>query len=72
LEQFCLSFFRADIGVEKDSALSPILSILYIALIFHIFEKKSKKFLSPITVSLFSFVDDSLFFTLKNSVEDTI
>jgi len=72
LEQFCLSFFRADIGVEKGLALSFILSALYIALIFHIFEKRSKKFLSPITVSFLSFVDDSLFFTLKNSVEDTI
>ena len=38
---------------------SPILSILYLSLIFHIFEKRSNSL--KILVSFFSFVDDSLF-----------
>jgi len=35
-------FFNADIGVGQGFALLPISSMLYIALIFHILEKKQK------------------------------
>jgi len=37
---FVSSLFRADIDVEQEFILSPILSTLYISPIFHIFEKK--------------------------------
>jgi len=46
--QFVSSFFIADVGVKQDSALSPILSALYIMPILHIFEKKSKNILFSI------------------------
>ena len=45
----------------QGSALFPILSVLYIISIFHIFEKRSQNILSTIFVSTLSFVDDSLF-----------
>jgi len=47
--------------VGQGSALFPILSVLYIISIFHIFEKRSQNILSTIFVSTLSFVDDSLF-----------
>ena len=34
--------YHADVGIGQGSVLSPILSALYIAPIFHIFEKKVK------------------------------
>lgn len=52
--------FRVDIRVDQESALSPILSALYIVFIFHIFEKKSKNLNSSISVSTLFFVDKSL------------
>jgi len=40
---FISPFFRADIDVDQGLALSPILSALYITLIFYIFKKRTKK-----------------------------
>ena len=37
-------FFNIDIGIEWDSALFPILSVLYISLVFHILENYLKIF----------------------------
>jgi len=67
MEQFHLSFFRADVSVDQGLALSPILSTLYITLIFHIFKKRTKNLLSPISVSTFSFIDDGLYVFQKKS-----
>ena len=39
---FSSSSFNIDVGVEQSSALSPILSTLYLSLIFNIFEKNEK------------------------------
>jgi len=39
---FTLSFFSMDISVGQGLALYPILSAFFIALIFHIFEKRIK------------------------------
>ena len=39
---FVFPFFNIDVGIDQGSALSPILSVLYITSIFHIFEKRSK------------------------------
>jgi len=45
--------------VRQGSILSPILSALYILLVFHILEKHLKNLKVP--VSILSFVDDGLF-----------
>jgi len=57
---FISPFFRANIGIEQSSTLSPILSTLYITLIFHILEKRTKNLSIPIPISFLLFVDDSL------------
>jgi len=57
--------FSTDIGVGQGSALSPILSALFIALIFHIFEKRLKNLNIP--VFFLSFVDDKLFISQEKS-----
>ena len=59
LGQFFASFFNVDIGIEQGSALSPVLSALYLYSIFHIFEKRVK--ILKIPVLLISFVDNGLF-----------
>ena len=59
--------FNTDVGVGQDSALSLILSALYVAPLFHIFQKRIINFSIP--VSLFSFVDDGLFVFQKKSWE---
>jgi len=50
-----------DIGVGQESALSPILSALYLSSTFHIFEKRTKNLIPSISISFLPFVDDSLF-----------
>ena len=55
-----LSFlnFEANMGVGQESALSPILSALYLSLFLYILEKHLKNL--KISVSFISFVDDGL------------
>jgi len=53
--------------MSQDSALFPILSALYIALIFHIFEKKTKILLFPISVFTLSFINDSFLISQEKS-----
>jgi len=57
--QFTSPLFNTDIRVGQESFLSPILSALYVAPLFHIFKKRTMNLSIP--VSLLSFVDDSLF-----------
>jgi len=52
-------FCNVDIGIGQGSALSPILSALYLSLIFHIL-KKCLKILN-ISISIISFVNNGLF-----------
>ena len=66
---FIFPFFRADVGVEQGFALSPILSALYISLIFHIFEKRAKNLILNIHISYLSFVDDGLFISQEKTYE---
>ena len=61
--------FNTDIGVEQGSALSAILSALYISPIFHIFEKRIKNL--HILVSFLSFVDDGLIISQEKTLEKT-
>ena len=56
-------------GIGQESALSPILSALYIASIFHIFEKRSKIHLSSISILIFLFMNDSLFISQEKIYE---
>ena len=58
---FTSSFFRADVGVDWGSALFLILLALYIASLFHIFEKRTINLLISIPVSILLFVDNNLF-----------
>jgi len=68
---FSSSFFNVDIGVGQNLALSPILSALYLLLIFHIFENQLKNLKIPI--STLSFIDNRLliaqnkFMTVSNA-----
>jgi len=58
---FVSSLFRADINVEQEFILSPILSTLYISPIFHIFEKKTNNIIPSLSILFFSFIDNDLF-----------
>jgi len=57
---------NVDIRVGQESALLPILSALYLLLIFHIFEKQLKNLKIPI--STFLFVDDGLLIAYNDSM----
>ena len=56
---FFSPFFNVDIGMGQGSALSPILSVLYISPAFHILEKHLK--ILKIPFSILSFIDNGLF-----------
>jgi len=47
-----------DVGVGQGSALSPILSVLYIALLLHLFEHRAQAL--NLDTSTLSYVDDGL------------
>ena len=61
---FSLYSFDVNVGVGQGSALSPILSALYLSPFFHIFEKRLKNL--DLKISTLSFVDDSLIITQSN------
>ena len=65
-DYFTLLSFYVDVSVGQIFTLSPILSALYIAPFFYIFEKRTKNFSIPILVSILSFVNDSLFVSYKS------
>ena len=50
---FSFQLFNVDIGMGQGFALSPILSVLYLALIFHILENCLKILKIPIFILLF-------------------
>jgi len=62
--QFTSPPFNTDVRVGQGSSLSPILSALYMAPLFHISEKRTMNL--SISVSLLSFVDDGLFVSQKS------
>jgi len=57
--------FEVNVGVGQGSALSPILSTLYLSLLIYIIEKRFKNLKLPI--SILSFVDDGLFIVQNKS-----
>ena len=66
---FVSPFFKTNIDVGWGSVLSPILSVIYIAPIFHIFKKRTKSLLPLIPISTIFFVDDGLFISQEKSYE---
>ena len=62
---FVSLLFDVNVNVEQESTLSLILSSLYISLIFHIFEKRTKNLISNIYISFLSFVDNDPFISQK-------
>ena len=64
--KFSSQFFNVDVGVGQGSALSPILSALYISPVFHILEKHLKNLKIP--VSILSFINNSLFVAQSKSL----
>jgi len=57
--------FDVNIGVGQESALSPILSTLYLSLFLYILENRFKSLKIP--TSILSFVDDGLFIVQNKS-----
>jgi len=57
--------FDVNIGVGQESALSPILSTLYLSLFLYILENRFKSLKIP--TSILSFVDDGLFMVQNKS-----
>ena len=57
--------FEVNVGVGQGSALSPILSALYLSPLLYILEKRLKNL--NLRVSILSFVDDGLFIAQNNS-----
>ena len=62
---FYSPLYNVDVGISQGSALSPILSALYLSLIFHILEKHLK--ILKIPISILSFVDDGLLISQNKS-----
>jgi len=60
-----LPFFSVDVGVGQKSALSLVLSAIFITSIFHIFEKRIKNL--NILVFFLSFVNNGLFISQEKS-----
>jgi len=58
-------FFEINVGVGQGSALSPILSMLYLSPLLYILENRFKNLNIPI--SILSFVDDGLFIVQDKS-----
>ena len=63
---FQSSFCNVDVGVGQRSALLPILSTLYLSLIFHILGNWLK--ILKIPISIISFVNDGLFISQNKSI----
>jgi len=63
---FSSPFCNVDIGIGQGFTLFPILSALYLSLIFHILEKYLKNLKIPILI--LSFVDDGFFISQHKSI----
>ena len=66
---FFSPLFEVNVGVVQGSALSPILSALYLSPLFYIFEKHANNLKIPIF--FLSFVDDGLLVSQEKSFEKT-
>ena len=59
--------FNTDVGVDQGSALSPILSAIYLAPTIKTFKRRIKNLKENILTDILSFVDDSLLISQKKS-----
>jgi len=59
--------FSTNIGVGQGSALSPILSAIYLAPVIKIFKKRLKRLKENIPTDILSFMNDSLLISQKKS-----
>jgi len=64
---FMSPVFNINVGVGQDSALSPILSALYLSSFIYILENCLKNL--KISISIISFVDNGLFISQSNSFD---
>jgi len=64
---FTFSPFNVNIGVGQGSALSPILSALYLAPIIKTFKKRIKNLNKEIPTDILSFVNDSFLISQEKS-----
>ena len=64
---FSSSSFDVNVGVGQGSALSPILSVLYLSLFLHILEKHLKNL--NLKISILSFIDDGLLISQSKSFQ---
>jgi len=64
---FSFSTFNTNVGVGQNSALSPILSALYLSLFIYILENRLKNLKIP--TSFISFVDNGLFISQSNLID---
>jgi len=69
---FISLFFSASIGVGQGLALFPILFAMYIAPIFHLFEKHTKNLEIPLLASLLSFINDGLLISQEKSYKKSL
>ena len=63
---FTFPIFNVNVGVGQSSALSPILSALYLSLFIYILENHLKNL--KILISIISFVDDGLFISQNKPI----
>ena len=64
---FSFQTYEVNVGVGQGSALSPILSALYLSPFLYILEKHLKNL--NISVSLISFIDDGLIISQNKSID---
>ena len=66
-KKFSSFSFDINVGISQGSALSPILSILYLSLFLHILEKHLKNL--DLKISILFFVDDGLLISQSKSLQ---
>jgi len=59
--------FNVNVGIGQGSALSPILSALYLTPIIKMFKKRIKNLNKEIPIDILSFVDDRLLISQEKS-----
>jgi len=64
---FLSPIFNTNVGVGQGSALSPILSAIYLTPVIKIFKKRLKTLKKNIPTDILSFVDDGLLISQKKS-----
>ena len=65
--KFTPPMYEVNVGVGQESALSPILSALYLSPLLYILEKRLK--ILNISISLISFVNNGLFISQNKSID---